>query len=486
MGAGWALALPTNGTYDEGEHIIRAYGVATGQIYASHGEQDVPRSLLPPNRGCTLVNRASAGCQTAPPADHTRVPMKTGAAGYSPLYYLPVGIPMVISPGYGGIIVGRLISALMSALVLGAAVGIAVWLRNRLLVAGLVLVATPMLMNLSGAINPNGLEISAGALLWCALLALLRPDPDNLPSETGTHRLIWIAGVGSALLMTIRHMGPLLLLISLLGAVVMARPGRVRALARRRDMWWAAGILFVLGLLAVAWILTSGVTDVTPVAAYARPYGFLQTARLILIERFPFYLQQVVGQFSYGETSLPSWVITGWYLPIAALVLPALLFAGRRFRLAMLGIFCACLAILVVLEFSFIHTAGWAAQSRYVMPTGVGLVLAAAFVHRWRAALGPVPTERMVQMAVLVTIPLQWWALATVMTRFQIGSSGLIDPFRGGSWRPVGGPLPALTTEVVGSVTLGVLAWRLTRSSERSDRTVKSAYLDSTAVPSTH
>ncbi|HEY2675235.1 MAG TPA: DUF2142 domain-containing protein [Rugosimonospora sp.] len=484
-GAAWALAMPVNGTYDEGEHIIRAYGVATGQIYSDHGKQDVPRSLLPPNRGCQWKEKVGASCQTPPPADRTRVEMPTGAAGYSPLYYLPVGIPMVISPTYGGIIVGRLISALMSALLLGAAVGIAVRLRNRLLMAALVLVATPMLMNLSGSINPNGLEISAGALLWCALLALVRGDPDDPLDEKVTHRLIWIGGIAAGILMTVRHMGPVLLLVSLLAALVMARPGRVRALLRRRDMWWTAGILFVLGLLAVVWILTSGVTDITAIPQNARQYGLLDTTRLILVSRFPFYLQQIVGQFSYGETTLPSWVIVGWYLPIAALVLPALLFAGRRFRLAMLGLFCACVAILVVLEFSFIHTAGWAAHSRYIMPSGIGLVLAAAFVRRWRLALGPLPTERMVQLAVLVTIPLQWWALAAVMTRFQIGPTALIDPLTG-SWLPKGGPLPALTTEVIGSVTLGVLAWRLTRNSGRSVHAAKTADQDSTAVPSTH
>jgi hypothetical protein len=485
LGAGWALSMPVNGTYDEGEHIIRAYGVADGQIYATSGKQDVPRSLLPPNRSCTWQKRQSATCQTPPPADRTKVATRTGAAGYSPVYYLPVGLPMLVSPTYGGIIVGRLISALMSALLLGFAVGIAVRLRNRLLMAALVVVATPMVMNLSGAINPNGLEISAGVLLWCALLALVRPDPDNPLDESATHRMVWLAGISAAILMTVRHMGPVLLAVSLLTAAVLAGWGRLKALARRRDLRWTAGILVVLGILAVVWILTSGVTDITAIPSSAKQYGPLDTFRLIVISRFPFYVQQMVGQFSYGETVLPSWAYVTWYVAIAALVLPALLFAGRRFRLALLGLFAACVLILVVLELSFIHTAGWAAHARYVMPTGVGLVLAAAFVRPWRTALGPGPTERMVRLALLLTIPLQWWALATVMTRFQLGPTALIDPFKG-SWLPMGGPLPALTTEVVGSVTLCVLAWRLTRGPEITDRASGSADRDSTAVPSTH
>jgi hypothetical protein len=493
IGAGWALALPVNGTYDEREHIIRAYGVASGQVYATKGTQDVPASLLPGNVECQWMSRLPASCQTRAPASHQRVTELTGAAGYSPLYYLPVGLPMLISPDYGGIIAGRLVSALLSALLLAAAVGVAVRLGNRLLIAALVLVATPMVMNLAGSINPNGLEIAAGTLLWTCLLALLRPSTSDaaesadpaVPSRLGesvTHRLVVLGTVAAVLLMTIRHMGPVLLGVALVAAAVLARPGRVRALLGRRDVRWAGGILVASGLLALVWILTSGVTDITAVPSRTHPYGPFDTLRLILISRVPFYLQQVIGQFSYGETTMPSWLIVGWYLPIAGLALPALLIAGRRYRVAMLGLLTACLAILVVLEFAFIHTAGWVAHSRYVMPAGVGLVLGAAFVRRWRIALGPAPAERLVKLAVLVAVPLQLWALGAVMTRFQIGMSALMDPFKG-SWLPAGGPLPALTTEIVGLITLGILAWSVTK---RPDRDPSVSIGDSTGVPSTH
>ena len=57
MEAAWAMALPVNGTYDEKQHIVRAYAIATGQVlphgYAldSLGRRTeayrVPESLLP-------------------------------------------------------------------------------------------------------------------------------------------------------------------------------------------------------------------------------------------------------------------------------------------------------------------------------------------------------------------------------------------------------------------------------------------------------
>src|SRR5262245_45449700 len=213
LGAGWALAMPVNGTYDESEHIVRAYGVASGQVYAHDGTQRVPASLLPGDVQCQWQRRLPASCQLPPPPDRGRVPVPTGAAAYSPIYYLPVGVPMLLSPGYGGIIAGRLVSALLCALLLAAAVAIAVRLGNRLLIGGLVLVATPMAMDLAGSINPNGLEIAAGVLLWCALLALVRPPAPDPPGaeRPGTGRLVLLAGAAAALLMTVRHLGPLLL-----------------------------------------------------------------------------------------------------------------------------------------------------------------------------------------------------------------------------------------------------------------------------------
>lgn len=470
VGAGWALALPVNGTYDEREHIVRAYGVASGQVYAKSGTEQAPASLLPGDVKCQWLRKLPASCQQPAPADHRRITTTTNAAGYSPLYYLPVGLPMLVSPDYRGIVAGRLVSALLSALALAGAFVIAVRLGNRLLVGGLVLVATPMVMNLAGAINPNGLEISAGILLWCALLALVRPVGSAVPAEQAgsrvsavqealpTHALVVVAAIAAAVLLTIRHMGSVLLAVVLLTILLLARRGRLRELARRRDLRWAAGIVVGAGLLSLAWILTSGVTNITSIPERAYSYGLFSTLRQIAVVRMPFYLQQIIGDFSYGETSIPIWLSTAWYVVTAAVVVPAALLAGRRFRVAVVGLTAVCLGILVVLELAFIHTQGWTAQSRYVLADGVGVVLAACFVRRWHAALGPAAGTRLVRLALIVAVPVHLYALATVMTRFQIGPSALMQPFHG-SWLPLGGPLPALSTEIVGLLLLAGLVW---------------------------
>jgi len=478
IGAGWALAMPVNGTYDESEHIVRAYGVASGQIYAHRGGQWVPDSLLPGDAQCQWQRRLPVSCQRPAPADRRRSLVPTGAAGYSPLYYLPVGLPLLASPGYPGIVAGRLVSALLCALALAAAVAVAVWLGNRLLVGALVLAATPMVMNLAGSINPNGLEIAVALLLWTSLLALVRPaapaparvplargvvPPDPVRAGPPTRWLVVLATGAAIRLMTVRHLGPVLLGLVLVTAAVVARRGRVRALLRRRELRAAGAAVALSGLAALAWLVTSGVADVAAVPGRAHGYGALTTVRLLLVVRVPFYLRQVVGEFSYGETTLPEWAVVGWYVALAALAAPALLLATRRYRVAMLSLLGACLAVLVGLEAAFLHTAGWVAQARYVLPAALGVVLGGCFVWRWHAALGAAASRRLVRFAAVVAVPVHLWALAAVMTRFQIGAQSLMDPLRG-SWVPAGGPLPALLTELLGVAALATLAWRTSRA----------------------
>jgi Predicted membrane protein (DUF2142) len=470
MGAGWALALPVNGTYDEREHIVRAYGAADLQIYAHDGAQRVPESLLPGDPECTWMRREPATCQTPAPASHHLVTARTAAAGYNPLYYLPVGVPLLISPDYHGIIAARLVSALLAALALAASAAIAVRLRNRLLVGGLVLAVTPMAMNLAGSVNPNGWEIAVGVLLWCCLLPLLRPPPRGLearadlppgaavPAPGADRGLVALAGVAAVLLMMIRHLGPVLVALAALAALLMARRGTVGALVRRRDVRWAIGAVVAAGALELVWIVTSGVADISPAPGGGVPASLSQALREIATTRVPFYLQQVIGQFSYGETTLPGWGVVGWYVAVAALAVPAALLAGARYRIAVAGLCAGCLAVLAGLELEFLHASGWFSHGRYLMPAGVGVVLSGCFVRRWQVALGPAAGRRLVWFATLVAVPVHLWALAGVMSRFQNGPKVVLNPLRGG-WLPAGGPVPALAAELLGLAALVALVW---------------------------
>ena len=460
MSAAWAAALPVNGTYDEKHHLVRAYAVAEGELFPAgrateatgFGVEgfDVPRSLLPDNVDCTWYHaRQPASCQV-PVNDRTPVLVSSNVARYSPVYYLPTGLPLLVWPDRTGVLVARLVSALMSALLLAGAAVAVVRLRSRFMLAGLALVATPMAVNLAGSVNPNGLEISAGVLLFATLLALVRAD--GLDTRV-TRRLLLLAGLATALLLTVRQLGPLLLAVDVLAVLLLARPGRVRALWRRRDARVILGVPAVAGLAFFGyWTVASAVADISPAPDRALHLGTGELLRRVATVRVPFYLHQVVGQFGYGETTISRYAIWGWYALFAVLVVPAFLAGGRRLRIVMGGLAVFCLALLVTLELYFAPLVGWTQHGRYAMPSAVCIVLVAGLLApAWLTRRSWIPLA-----LAAATVVVHGYALARVMTRYQVGISAPLNPLHG-SWLPPGGPFVPLALLAVGLALLLVL-----------------------------
>ncbi|MEV0132279.1 DUF2142 domain-containing protein [Dactylosporangium sp. NPDC050688] len=449
LGAAWALALPVNGTYDEKQHLVRAWAVWTGQwlphartIDASGNETnafDGPRSLLPADADCTWLDKPDykpASCLTFT-GDRTEVLVPSAAARYSPVYYALVGLPLRISPDNTGLILARLLSAALSAALLAAALALA---GPGLLRAAVVLAATPMVMNLDGALNPNGMEISAAVLLYVALLRKHWPA----------------AGVAAALLLTVRDLGPVF------AAGVLAVSLFVTGSWVRSKAFWlpfAGGAAF-----AVFWAITASRNDAIdpgrPIAATTS--GAI--LRDIADNRAEFWVRQIIGQFGYGETTVSLGLIGLWYLLVAALVAPALWFGTTRLRIAILAVGIGSAALLVALELYFAPKVGHFAHGRYVMPLGVGVVLLAGTADRYAAWLTDRGwLDRLTIGLVAVTVPLDLYALARVMTRFQHGINEGLNPF-GGTWQPpLGSVLPVLAC-LVGGALLAVI---VTRSSVR-------------------
>ncbi len=464
--AAWALALPTDGTYDEKHHIVRAYAVASGRLLpdgpASDGTTfgnegfDVPKSLLPGDIACMRIPaHPPASCQTPSGSGTARIP--SAAARYSPVYYLPVGLPLLASPDRTGVVLARLVSALLSALLLALAVVVAAVSRRRLLVAGVVLAVTPMATNLSGSVNPNGLEISAGVLLFVALTAAL---------EKPRRGLLLVAGIAAALLLTLRPpLGPILLVADVAAVAALAGRTRIAASVRDQDVRRILGASVLAGVaFTLVWTLVSGGPGTAPVPARAI-HGDI--GKQIATNRLPFYVHQIVGQFGYGETTISRYAIDFWYLLVAAVVIPALIWGGWRLRLVLAGIVACCFALLVALDYHFAPQSGWFAHGRYAMPTGVGLVLLAAMFTGGPSRWTSISASRWFAIGlVAATVPVQLYALARVLTRYESGIEAPLNPFRG-SWHPAGGAaLPLLV------LAMGLLLVVIVTNSDASARPV--------------
>jgi hypothetical protein len=460
LGAAWALSMPANGTYDEKQHLVRAYEVWKGELVPTHRSQDAagrpsdatigPRSLLPENPDCTWNPRPPkpASCQVITD-DRTEDVIPTTAGRYSPVYYFLVGLPLKISPDMTGLIWARMLSALIGALILAFATAIASQMGHRLLLPAIVLVGTPLAMNLNGSINPNGIEISSAVLLFVSLLAALQGP---------TRAMIVTAGVSLLILVTSLHLGIVMGGLAVLACALVAGWQKTKAFVRNRDaLLWFGGLGLLSVVFALGWLRFSAVTDITPPPDTAGTLDTSGFVKELVTTRAEFWARQVVAQFGYGETTVSIGVIALWYLLVALLVVPALWYATNRVRLAIVGMFLACVAMLVALEVHFYSIVGWYAHSRYVMPLGAGILLVAATVRPLEHTLRDRRRlDRFVLLPVLVTIPIDVYVLARVMTRYQRGIDAGLNPF-GGSWQPSVGSVAPLAGCLVGGLLLAVI-----------------------------
>jgi hypothetical protein len=472
MSSAWALALPPNGTYDEKDHIVRAYAVATGHITAHETAVDrrgdiepafdVPASLLPTNKSIDCVwaphpQATTAACQqwltgTQP------ITTPTGVSRYSPVYYLAVGVPLVASPNLTGLLLARLLSAFLASLLVASAVTALLRTGRRLVGLAIALCCTPLTVDLFGSINPNGLEIAAGVLVFGSLLALARAPGDRLDERT-TRVLVQLAALGSLLLLTIRELGPVWLALNIVACVLLARPGRVRDLRRRRDAQRLLGGAWAVGLAyAIGWLVYSGITDVAPVPGTAIHMSLLSEVYHSLTDRLLNFANQAVGSFDYGETYLGWPVIVAWYLLIGALIGPSLLHAARRTTIVAAGLAGLSLAVLTLLDLYFLPKVGWFSQARYAMPTLVGIPLIAAARGGWEQRL--IQRRALHRYAMILAgaaATIQVYALVRVMIRFELGLDVRINPLHY-VWRPPLGPLPPLLLVLAGAALLTTLA----------------------------
>jgi hypothetical protein len=452
LAGAWAGAMPVNGTYDESQHIVRAYAAVDGQ-WQPHGPNgqsyEIPATLLPADPECMRRSGAPQPATCLEPRPETGdISVETYVARYNPVYYLAVGLPLKVSPDLTGIVLSRLLSAAWCALMLAASVWLAVRAGRRLLVAGVALVATPMVVNLAGSLNPNGLEICAAVLLFTALLCR---EPHSRLTRRQASRfrasMVW-AGVAAFSLITVRHIGPVLVVVDL------AAVGLFLGWATlRRDLrgWLGGGVLAGFVVFG-AWVLAAR-SPVGEGPGEESSLGVGGIVRGLFSARLEFYIKQIVGQFGYGETTISPLAILLWYGLVAVVVLPALWFATWRARSAIVGLVVAGFGMLIALEFYFVPTAGWFSHGRYALPILVGAVLMSALVLGERP---PRSMPRWLPVALITaTAPVHVYALVRALSRYRVGIEASFSPF-GGGWSP---PVDAAVVLPAVLVGVGLLVW---------------------------
>lgn len=447
--AGWAYAAPFDGPADEAAHAERAADVNLGRLLPNAAGNDyVPRSIVRPR--CFEQNIGiPANCVEQPGGDSALVLVDNYVAYYNPVYYWVTGWPVAIWPDWTGILLARLLTgAVMAGLLAAAVVAACRWSRHRALLGGLVVAATPMLVSLGGAINPNGVEIAAGVALFAGLIPLLLE-----PRESLNRGAVTLVGISASILVTPRALGPLWLGLDLGAVLIGCSWTQLRALARERVVRIWAGVVGLSLLAALAWDVVGD--PLSTVIRDPQHLTFSEIIRAAVIDMWANDANQMIGVTGWSELLQPRLVYVAWFTAAGILVLGGFVFGNRKDRLRMGGLFVGTFIPLLGYELVTANE-GWFNQGRYFLPGAVGVPLLGAHVLARR--LGAADLRSLTRTLAVLLLPIQFVVLAYTMCRWQSGLQ-LLNPLKG-SWLPPLGPVLPLALGAAGVVVLCFVFWR--------------------------
>lgn len=470
LGAAWAFAGPYNSSADEQDHIIRAAGVASGQwapkpqdvAFHTGALQTVPKSLSRDPCWQFAPDR-SAACDNKAYDDQTPVPTPTKVGRYNPAYYAIVGWPLRFWPGMPGLWLARLLTSLIVAGLLAMAASAALrWSPRRIMLVGVVLMATPAVLNLAGTVNPSALEVAAGILLFTALIPLLDPGREIEP------RMIWYAGIAGTVLALVRGLGPFWLVVALLVLLVPVRRARLARLWERSLAFNWLLVLWFAVLASVTWTFTMHALALGHSDPIDPPYTFSQVFEFVTMSQWVNHLSQMVVGLGWLDIPVPAYVPLLWYLMLGLVLVGGLLFGRRidRYRIVTITLIAFCLPM--VTDGLTATVNDYPSQGRYLMPLFAGAVLLAAEALVLTGVLDGRRSAALIRAGGTVVMPvLQLSCLAAAMVRWQVGASldarrPHFDPFAG-DWHPRVGSAFPFALGVLGAVILGYAFWRAAR-----------------------
>jgi hypothetical protein len=386
--------------------------------------------------------------QTAECADPL-VPRATGsvraatyAGQYPPLYYLLVGWPSLPLSGAPAVYAMRLVSAAITAALLTWGIVRLRELDRRRAAWGAALALTPMCLFIGSAVNPNGVEIACAFSFWTACLALARRRSDADVSVAPPTSWWVQAGLSGALLLNIRTSGPIWASIVVVVAVLAARPGAVRGLARSWQVWPTALLAVVAGALSVGWVLTH--RDIVTTTSLFPEFAAPRLVAAVMLLATPALVDQMIGNFGWLDTSAPYPTILVWYATVSALLLVALVQRGqRRARIGILAVLAAVVLVPIALTIPTAEAAGIVWQGRYTLPLAVGLApLSVLLLAPLRGEVASM-LDRLATLSVCAVGVAHVGAFYWAARRYAEGSEGLwvtVDP----RWGSPLGFLPAV------------------------------------------
>jgi hypothetical protein len=474
LGASWAISSPLGAGPDEPAHIIKAASVVRGQFLGDLTDEpavtrvQVPEGLAGASSWPCYAFRPTedASCLSAVGGSDRLAEANTSAGLYNPVYYSLVGFPSLFTGDAAlAVVMMRLVGVVMSSLLLGATLCAVLRLGIPLLTGlGFLAGVTPMVFFLSGLVNPNSMEIAAGAALLASLLVVLRGRT--------LHPRWWMAGaaLSGVFLAQARALSPLWMAAIGVILLLMAPAGRVRILVRRWDGLLTLGVLAAGAAAATAWTLSTGTLGslgTFPGAGEVSPRRAFFT---LLVDRS--FDPGIIGVYGWLDTPSPALAYVLWSCLGAGVVILGFIVGRRR------TVFGLAVAVMVfflvppVVQALSITSSGYIWQGRYGLVSYVVMVLVAGVAVASNTEVVRVVEERTIRNRILwVVAPLfvlgHAFSLATSIKRYVVGLDGdWLNLIRAPLWEPPGGALMWLLLGTIGATGI-VLVWSAAAALQR-------------------
>lgn len=459
----WVFATPLSGSPDEASHIIKAAAVVRGELTGEPTEDPSVRTVQVPagianaqSWHCFAFKpNVSAACAPAYGDDQGLQPAVTSAALYNPVFYAIVGWPTLLPiSAEAAVYLMRLVNAALSSAFLAVAMVILTRLGRPSVSTMAVLAAlTPMVFFLNASVNPNAIEVTAGAVSVAALFSVTRRPPDDRKLVS----VLAFAAVAAAIMVNVRSIAALWLALFILIVLITAPRGNVIGLLRRWPTWLYVAVVAVATAGAGVWILRTNTLSnmgVFPGAGTVTPLrGFVT----MLFDRS--FDPGLVGIFGWLDTSGPNYAFALWSFLGFAVVVAAAAVIRRRELVALVGFVAVFLLAPPVIQAASVMNSGYIWQGRYTLVALVALVYFAAASLATSSPesmhLSPRPQRRLLVIVGALFVFGHATTLLVATRRYMLGAeANWIDAIVHPQWMPPVGTAVWIVVATIGATAI--------------------------------
>ncbi len=392
----WSITNPMFASPDEPAHMVRAQGIVRGDFEAPYKVDGIPVDDI---KCLAFKPEASADCMSLQWAETPTYEDST-ATNYPPLFHFLAGLPSLFIHGLSGAYVMRIWMALICASLLALAGSILFdRYRNSFVVLGWALSITPMVLFVSATVNPSGLAVALGSLIWASGIVLIDAD-----SESRKSLLYRILGFSALAFMLIRR-DSLIWLLAIGGSLLAYKP-RILKFEWSRSLRILVPAFGSVGVLAIiSWIVPSW-------GSFSAGDSGRNRWASIPNDTYT-YAKQAVGWFGWLDTPLSDPLMLIALLVIGVFLLMGLIVSKKMETRALTAVATAVfLAPLVFAEFRYPYF-----QGRYYLPLAIGGFYLAG------KSLGSTQVSERVKNRFIGLLSLGWagvhvWSVVTNIKRY--------------------------------------------------------------------